>query len=123
MTELLGGCRILVVEDEMMVLMMIEGMLADLGCTSVSPAATIDQALSLIDAQVFDVAMLDLNLNGKRSYPVADKLAAQGVPFLFATGYSDHGLTEAYGDRPLLKKPFRCAELGEMLKHLLGDRF
>ena len=89
MTEkLLSGRRILVVEDEMLVLMSIEDMLADLGCESVTAAATVDQAVALIDAQVFDAAMLDMNLNGTKSFPVADKLAELGVPFIFATGYS-----------------------------------
>ncbi|WP_237143649.1 hypothetical protein [Phyllobacterium zundukense] len=70
--------------------MMIEDMLADLGCESVTSAATIDQAIALIDAQVFDAAMLDMNLNGKNSRAVADALAAHGVPFVFSTGNSVH---------------------------------
>ena len=120
MTDLLAGRRVLVVEDEMMILMMIEGMLEDLGCASVTAAATIDQAIALIDAEAFDVAMLDLNLDGQRTYPVADRLAARGVPFFFSTGYSDHGLKEGYGDRPVLKKPFQHAELAETLRQLLS---
>ena len=119
MTDLLAGRRVLVVEDEMVILMMIEGMLEDLGCGSVTAAATIDQALGFIDAQPFDVAMLDLNLDGQRTYPVADRLAARNVPFLFSTGYSDHGLKEGYGDRPVLKKPFQMVELAELLQRLL----
>jgi CheY-like chemotaxis protein len=119
MTELLAGRRVLVVEDEMMILMMIEGMLADLGCASVSAAATIDEALALIDAETFDLAMLDLNLDGQRTYPVADRLAACGVPFLFSTGYSDHGLNEGYGDRPVLKKPFQHADLAQIVGRLV----
>ena len=119
MDKLLSRRRVLVVEDEMMILMMIEGMLEDLGCSSVMSAATIDQALGLIDSQIFDVAMLDLNLDGHRTYPVADRLAARGVPFLFSTGYSDHGLNEGYGDRPVLKKPFQHEELAEILLQLL----
>src|ERR1700730_12848300 len=88
MDKSLSGRRLLVFEDEMMILMIIEDMLADLGCESVTDAATVDQALALIDAQVFDAAMLDMNLNGKNSHPVADALAARGVPFVFSTGYS-----------------------------------
>ena len=88
MNKLLSGRRVLVVEDEMMILMIIEDMLADLGCESVTAAATVDQALALIDAQVFDAAMLDMNLNGNKSHAVADALAARGVPFVFSTGYS-----------------------------------
>ena len=65
---------------------MIEDMLTDLGCASVTTAATVDKALALIDAQVFDVAMLDINLNGNPSHSVADALIARGVPFVYATG-------------------------------------
>ena len=68
--KLLSGRRVLVVEDEMLVLMNIEDMLADLGCESVTAAATVDQAMALIEAQVFDAAMLDMNLNGTKSFPM-----------------------------------------------------
>src|ERR1700736_1248780 len=83
MDKSLSGRRVLVVEDEMLILMIIEDMLADLGCESVTAAATVDQALALMDARVFDAAMLDVNLNGRKSYPVADALAE----FFFSTGY------------------------------------
>jgi CheY-like chemotaxis protein len=118
--KLLSGRRILVVEDEMLVLMSIEDMLADLGCESVAAAATVDQAVALIDAQVFDAAMLDMNLNGTKSFPVADKLAELGVPFIFATGYSAQDMRDGYGDRPLLKKPIRYAELAGVFASLLA---
>lgn len=104
----------------MIVLLMIENMLADLGCESVTAAATVDQALALIDAQCFDVAMLDVNLNGKKSYPVADALAARGVPFFFSTGYSDHGIKDDYRDRLVLNKPFQCEKLVELLTSLMA---
>jgi CheY-like chemotaxis protein len=118
MDELLSGRRALVVEDEMLVAMMIEDMLADLGCKSVSSAATIDQALALIAAQAFDVAMLDMNLNGKDSHPVAEALSARGVPFFYATGNTGQSLREGYAGRPLLKKPFRQEDLVAMLVRL-----
>ena len=120
MDKLLAGRRVLVVEDEMMVLMMIEDMLADLGCESVTAAATVDQALALIDTQVFDAAMLDMNLNGDKSHPVADALAVRGVPFVFSTGYSGHDMREGYRDRPLLKKPFQYEELVGIFTRLLS---
>lgn len=104
----------------MMVLMMIEDMLADLGCGSVSAAATVDQALALIDAQIFDAAMLDMNLNGDKTHSVADALAARGVPFIFSTGYSGRDMRDGYRDRPVLKKPFQDKELVEMLTRLLA---
>ena len=120
MDKLLSGRRVLVVEDEMLVLMMIEDMLADLGCESVTAAATVDQALALIDAQVFDAAMLDMNLNGTKSFPIADALAALGVPFIFSTGYSAQDMRDGYGDRPLLKKPIRYTELAGVFASLLA---
>lgn len=118
MSGLLADRRVLVVEDEMLVLMFMEDMLADLGCRSVSAAATVDQALTLVKTNSFDVAMLDMNLGGVRSYPVADALAARGVPFAFATGYGGHTL-DGYGERPMLKKPFQFGDLVQTLTGLL----
>jgi hypothetical protein len=65
---------------------------------------TIDQAIDLINAQVFDAAMVDMNLNGTKNDSIADVLAARGVPFIFSTGYGGHNLTDGYRDRPILKK-------------------
>lgn len=104
----------------MMVLMMIEDMLSEFGCESVSAAATVEQALAFIETQTFDVAMLDMNLNGVKSHPVADALAARGVPFLFSTGYSGRDMRDGYRDRPVLKKPFHDMELGQVLRRLIG---
>jgi CheY-like chemotaxis protein len=115
----LSGQRILVVEDEMLVLMETQDMLADLGCDAVVAAATNEQAIALIEAQHFDAALLDLNLNGVRSYPVADLLAERGVPFVFATDYGGHGLRDGDRDRPLLVKPFECDRLEKLLTGLL----
>jgi CheY-like chemotaxis protein len=120
-SELFADRHILVVEDEMIVLMLIEEMLADLGCASVTAAATVGQALNAIDAKVFDAALLDVNLNGTKSYPIADALAVRGVPFLFATGYSDHALKGGYPGRPVLSKPFQFQQLVDGLTHLLLD--
>ena len=111
MDKLLSGRKVLVVEDEMMILMMIEDMLAEMGCTSVITAASVDQALGLIHAQQFNAATLDVNLNGTKSYAVADALATRGVPFVFTTGYGDLCVKDGYGNRPILKKPFRYQDL------------
>jgi len=121
MSKLLSGRSVLVIEDEMMVLWNIEDVLADLGCTEVSTAATVHQALALIDAQAFDVAMLDVNLDGEPSYAVADALASHGVPFVFSTGFSDPGLGGNYRDRPVLTKPYRDEDLTETLAGLLTN--
>jgi CheY-like chemotaxis protein len=120
MDKLLSGRRILVIEDEMLILMMIESMLADLGCESVTAAATIVQALALIEGQVFDAAMLDVNLKGINSRPVADALAARGVPFFFSTGNGGRHTMEGYDDRPILRKPFMYQDLGNIITGLLA---
>jgi CheY-like chemotaxis protein len=118
--RVLSGRHILVVEDEMMILKLIEDYLADLGASvAAAAAATVDQALALINTQVFDVAMLDVNLNGSKSHLVAETLAARGVPFIFSTGYVDHALTGGYRDRPVLKKPFRAQELVDCIRLLI----
>jgi CheY-like chemotaxis protein len=121
MDKLLSGLRVLVVEDEMLVLLMIEDMLADLGCESVIAAASVNRALASIDAQFFDLAMLDMNLNGDKTYSVADALAARGIPFAFLTGYSGHHMRDGYSDLPVLKKPFMYKDLDEMLARLLSS--
>ena len=120
MNKLLSGRRVLVVEDEMLVLLMIEDMLTDLGCESVIAAATVDKALALIDAQVFDAAMLDMNLNGNDSNPVAEALIAHGVPFAYSTGNTGLGMRDSYPDQPVLKKPFKYEALVEIFTRLLS---
>lgn len=103
----------------MMIMLLIEDILIEHGA-SVAVAATIDQALGLIKAQVFDIASLDVNLNGNKSYPIAEALEARGVPFVFSTGYSDHALNAAYHNRPVLKKPFKPQELIDIFTGLLA---
>jgi CheY-like chemotaxis protein len=120
MNKCLSGRRILVVEDEMLIVMMIESMLSDMGCESVTTAATVAQAITLIDGQTFDAAMLDVNLNGTNSRPVADALAARGVPFFFSTGNGGHHTMDGYGDRAILKKPFMDEDLAATVTGLLA---
>ncbi len=121
MTSELAGRRILVVEDEVMVSWMLEDMLGQLGCAIVGPAARVDQALAIIDAENVDAAVLDVNLNGAKSYPVADALTARGVPFVFSTGYGKKGLGADYVRFPLLQKPFKRSTLHAALGTLLLD--
>ena len=117
MTCPLSGRRVLVVEDETMVAWLLEDMLADLGCAVVGPAAYVNQALAMLDAEALDAAVLDLN--GQKSYPVADALAARGVPFVFSTGYNKDSLPNSYQSFPVLQKPFDQLKLGDTLAKLL----
>jgi CheY-like chemotaxis protein len=97
----------------MLILMMIEAMLEDLGCESAPSAATVDQAVSLIEGQLFDAAVLDVNLKGVNSRPVADALATRGVPFFFSTSQANggHHTMDGYDDRAVLRKPFTDKDL------------
>jgi DNA-binding response OmpR family regulator len=119
MHKFLTGRRVLVVEDEMLILMMIEDMLFDLGCEAIVTASSVDQALAIIDANVIDVAMLDSNLNGVSSNPVATKLAERGVPFFFATGQKSDGAGHKHPERPILKKPFSLGDLEDHFRVVL----
>jgi CheY-like chemotaxis protein len=114
------GKRILVVEDELMIRMLLEDMLGELGYTIAAEAARLDEALAAARNIEFDVAILDVNLNGQTTAPVAEALAARGTPFVFATGYGEHGLPEAYRDRPTLKKPFQMDGLNRALQSALA---
>lgn len=108
MRQPLHGLRLFVVEDEVLIAMLLEQMLEELGCTIVNLSGTVGQALDQVDkvAEKVDAAILDVNLGGERVYPVADALAARDVPFLFATGYGPSGLEERYPDRTVLSKPY-----------------
>jgi CheY-like chemotaxis protein len=103
----LKGARILIVEDEMMAASLAEIVLGDSGCVIVGPAASVEQGLALVQNEPIDAAVLDINLGGEPVFPIADALAARGVPFVFVTGY---GVTGVNGDRfpgvPVVQKPY-----------------
>jgi len=117
-TANLGGLRVLVVEDEMMVSMLIEDMLTDLGCMVVGPASRLDEAIDLARAADIDCAVLDVNLGGQPIFPLADLLRERGLPFAFATGYGDAGLRDVDHGAPVLQKPFREGDLARVLSEL-----
>jgi DNA-binding response OmpR family regulator len=106
----LTGKRVLVVEDEALVSMLVEDELRDAGATVLGPAACVADALRLVEAAAADggisAAVLDINLDGKHVASVADRLAALGVPFLFATGYGETCDTRGHGAAPVVSKPF-----------------
>jgi CheY-like chemotaxis protein len=117
--ELLN-CKVLVVEDEMMIAMLIEDMLDEFGCKLVGPATNVPRALELIGKESIAVAVLDLNLDGKDTYAIADALQRKNVPFIFATGYGSTGLRQEYGNRPVLQKPFQARDLETALTEALN---
>jgi CheY-like chemotaxis protein len=100
MSEVTKRPRVLVVEDEMTIALLIEDMLTDIGCEVAALATRLPQALEIAETVEADLAILDLNLDGRMSFPVAEVLARRGVPFVFATGYGEAGLSEAFRDRP-----------------------
>jgi CheY-like chemotaxis protein len=108
--------RVLIVEDEMLVAMNIEDMLLDLGHEVAGLASRLEPAVSLAREGEFDLAMLDVNLAGQTSFPVAEILAGRGIPFLFATGYGIKGIAEEYRAYPVLQKPFRAQDLEQVLR-------
>ena len=114
--------RILIVEDEMLVAMNIEDMLLDLGHEVAGLASRLEPALSLAQEAEFDLAMLDVNLAGQSSFPVAKILAGRGIPFLFATGYGAKGIAEPYRAYPVLQKPFRAQDLERALGRATAPR-
>jgi CheY-like chemotaxis protein len=107
--------RVFVVEDEIMIRMLLEDMLADLGYGVAASAGGLNEAMTLARQGDFDLAILDVNLNGDAVYPVADLLQERGVPFAFSTGYGERGLPEAYRGRPTLQKPFQLENLEDIL--------
>jgi CheY-like chemotaxis protein len=106
--------RVLVVEDEILIAMLLSDMLAELGYDVVGPVSDIERAVLAVDAGGFELAILDVNLNGRRSSDVADKLKTQKIPFIFATGYSFKA-PEGFENVPTLQKPFQLHDLRRAL--------
>ena len=113
--------RLLVVEDEYLIRMLLEDMLGDLGYQVAATVGTIDEAKTLAAKGDFDAAILDVNLDGEEIFPVADMLTERGLPFVFVTGYGEGSLPEAYRGRPALQKPFQPDRLKVTLAGLLAE--
>ena len=109
------GKNVLVVEDEIMIRLLLEDMLGDLGYNIAAAVGRVDDAVKVARTGEFDVAILDVNLNGQTVSPVAEILEARGLPFVFATGYGERGLPERFSNRPTLQKPFQQENLGRIL--------
>lgn len=113
------GARVLLVEDEGLVALMIEDMLDELGFKVVASAAHVTKACELASAASFDLGLLDVNLAGEFVFPVARILRARKIPFLFSTGYGGPPLEEEFRDAPSIGKPFTVDQLSEKLRTLL----
>ena len=108
--------RILVVEDEMTIALLMEDMLIDMGHEVAGLAMRLPQALELARTEALDLAILDVNLDGHMSFPVADILRGRGVPFIFATGYGSAGIDASYRGAQVLKKPFLTDDLAAAIR-------
>jgi CheY-like chemotaxis protein len=107
--------RILIVEDEATIAMLIEDMIIELGHEPYAIASRVGTALQLATTGQFDLAILDVNLDGSTSSPVAHALNERGIPFLFATGYGRAGIDPAFGDRLVVGKPFIVSDLARAI--------
>jgi CheY-like chemotaxis protein len=113
------GGSVFLVEDEVMIRMMVADMLQELGYSIAAEAGEISEAIRLAQSIDFDLAILDVNVNGKVISPVADLIRARNRPFIFATGYGSSGLPEEYRDRPSLQKPFQIETLARVIENTL----
>lgn len=112
--------RILLVDDEPLISMLVEGWLAELGCDVVGPARSVEEGLDLADDEQLDGAILDVNLAGENSYSVANALQEKGVPFAFATGDGGLDADSGFDDPILLAKPFNFDGVKAVLDQLLA---
>ena len=113
-----GGLRVLVVEDEAMIMTLVEDMVTELGHRVAGLAASVEEAAGLAEGGEFDVALLDVNLQGQTVESVAATLARRGKPFVFTTGYGERVIPPEFKDRPFLPKPYHIDQLGEILSRL-----
>ena len=114
------GVRVLLVEDEAIIAMTAEDMLDELGCITAATASSLPEALAAAERETFDVALLDINLNGAESLPVAARLREMGLPFVFTTGYGAAGSGDEYRDVPLVTKPYQLADLEKAIEAALA---
>jgi two-component SAPR family response regulator len=114
-TTVLAGLRVLVVEDEMLISLLIEDILSDQQCVIVGPYDRLADALEAARTEVIDLAVLDVNIAGSKVYPIADVLAARKIPFLLLSGYGKSAIPNDHPDWRVCSKPFRSEELLNML--------
>ena len=117
----LAGMRLLVVEDELLVSMLVEEILGELGATVAGPYGRLADGLPAARVEPFDGAILDLNLAGELADPLADMLLTRGVPFVFITGYQRESIDRRYANVPVLQKPIDAAALDKRSAHAAGQ--
>lgn len=117
-----SGLRVLIVEDEMLVALLAEALVSDLGHHPVGPAYCLDTAVELALNEPLDAAMLDMNLGDAKSFPVADILRERGVPFFFATGYGVEAVKSLYGEAPAIAKPYSLSDIRTALAEMALPR-
>lgn len=122
MTDAPANRRILVIEDEALVAMLVEDALIDAGFSVIGPARSVAEAMSLLAREEPAAVVLDLNLGGETSLSVADALVARGIPFVVATGYGAAGLPESHRHVPVLPKPYDPADLMAVVEKLCAGR-
>ena len=115
----LAGRSILIVEDEWIITTLLEHILGDMGCRVAGAASHVDEAADKLSSLSFDAAILDVNLNGEPTYPLAEMLRHKGKPFVFATGYGPANVPSALHDVPVIVKPFNQRDLIRALKAVL----
>jgi CheY-like chemotaxis protein len=113
------GVRVLIVEDEIVVALFLEDLLTEFGYEVAGVASQLDDAMAR--APDYDVAVLDVHLNGRNVFDFADALAARGTPFVFATGYGERGIPERHRARPVLQKPFQTGDLKQVLAQIVAE--
>jgi CheY-like chemotaxis protein len=115
-----SGHSILIVEDEPLIAMMLEDFLDSLGHRVAATCDTLSDALDRVGQGGFDVAIIDVNLGGEQVWPVADRLAAQGVPYILATGGHIEPPPPAHAGAPVLSKPFTLDAIEPALAEACG---
>jgi CheY-like chemotaxis protein len=110
--------RVLVVEDEITVALLIEDMVSELDYEVAAVVPRLEAAMSLLDSEIFDLALLDVHINGKTVFPFAAELEARDIPFLFATAYGPRGIPQEFRNHLVLQKPFGPVELRRALMEL-----
>jgi DNA-binding response OmpR family regulator len=118
-SSILSGKRVLIVEDEMLVALLIETFLTDWGCVTAGPYSSVAKALEEVESAEFDLAILDVNLGNEKSYPIAEVLDSRGTPFLFLSGYGKQAIPLAHPTWMVCAKPFSEEELAERLVAVL----